>query len=58
VVDDLSFDSIDEVVASWLERDFEKNEVWEVVKAMDGDKASGLDGHFMVFIQACWVVLK
>lgn len=28
VVDDLSFDSIDEVVASWLEIDFEKKEVW------------------------------
>jgi hypothetical protein len=37
VMDDVSFDSIDEVAASWLERDFEENEVWEVVKAMNGD---------------------
>jgi hypothetical protein len=41
VVDGLSFDSIDEAEASWLERDFEEREVWEVVKAMNGDKALG-----------------
>jgi hypothetical protein len=58
VVDGLSFDSIDEVEASWLEREFEEREVWEVVKAMNGDKASGPDGYSMAFFQACWVVLK
>jgi hypothetical protein len=41
VVDGLSFDSIDEAKARWLERDFEEREVWEVVKAMNGDKVSG-----------------
>jgi hypothetical protein len=54
LVDDLSFDSIDEVVASWLERDSEEKDVWEVVKAMNGDKAFGPDGYSMAFIQACW----
>jgi hypothetical protein len=44
MVDDLSFDSIDKVAASWLESDFEEREMWEVVKAMNGDKASGIDG--------------
>jgi hypothetical protein len=58
MVDGLSFDSIDEVEASWLEREFEEMEVWEVVKAMNGDKASGPDGFSMAFYQACWVVLK
>jgi hypothetical protein len=53
VVDGLSFDSTVEVAASWLERDFEENEVWEVVKAMNGDKARGPDGYSMAFIQAC-----
>jgi len=58
VVDDLSFESIDEVEASWLEREFEEREVWEVVKAMNGDKVSGADGFSMAFFQACLVVLK
>jgi hypothetical protein len=58
MVDGLSFDSIDEVDASWLEREFEEREVWGVVKAMNGDKVSGLDGYSMAFFQACWVVLK
>jgi hypothetical protein len=53
-VDGLYFDSIDEVEASW----FEDREVWEVVKAMNEDKASGLDGYTMEFFQACWAVLK
>jgi len=57
-MDSLSFDSIDEAEASWLERDFEEREVWEVVKAMNGDKASGPNGFFMAFFQVCWVVLK
>jgi hypothetical protein len=42
----------------WLERDFEENEVWEVVKGMEGDKAPGPDGFSMAFFQACWVVVK
>jgi hypothetical protein len=32
--------------------------VWEVMKAMNGDKALGLNGYSMAFIQAWWVVLK
>jgi hypothetical protein len=58
VVDGISFDSIDEVLASWLERDFEEKEVWVVLKALNGGKALGPDGYSMLFIQACWVVLK
>jgi hypothetical protein len=42
VVDGLFFDSIDEAKASCLERDFEEMKVWEVVKAMNGDKVPGL----------------
>jgi hypothetical protein len=29
-----------------------------VVKALNGDKASGLEGFFLVFFQTCWEVLK
>jgi hypothetical protein len=29
-----------------------------VVKAKNGDKASGPDGYFMVFFQVCLVILK
>jgi hypothetical protein len=32
--------------------------VLKVVKAMNGDKAPGLDSFSITFFQACWVVLK
>jgi hypothetical protein len=35
LLDGLSFDSIYEIEAIWLERDFEEGEVLEVVKAMN-----------------------
>jgi hypothetical protein len=38
-----------------LESEFEER---GLLKAMNGDKASGLDGYSMVFFQACWAVLK
>jgi len=52
-VDGLSFDSIDEAETSWLERDFVEREVWEVVKAKNGDKAPSPDGFSLAFFQAC-----
>jgi hypothetical protein len=57
-LDDLSFESIGEVEANWLERAFEESEVFEVVKALNSDKALGPDGYSMAFFQACWDVLK
>jgi hypothetical protein len=56
--DGLSFHSIGAEEGSWLERDFEESEVFEVVQAMNGDKAPGPDGFSLAFIKACWVVLK
>jgi len=47
-VDDISFDSISDFDASWLERAFEE-EVKKVVSAMNGDKAPGPDGFSMAF---------
>jgi hypothetical protein len=58
LLDGLSFDSILENEASWLERDFEEEEVRKVVAAMDDDKPPGPDGFSMAFFQACWDVLK
>ncbi|XP_059451119.1 callose synthase 7-like [Corylus avellana] len=55
LVDGLSFDSINEAVVSWLEREFEE---WEVQKAMNGDKVPGPDGYSMAFFQPSWIVLK
>jgi hypothetical protein len=42
----------------WLEREFEEEEVFEVVKHMKGDKASGPNGFSIDFIKACWGVIK
>ena len=44
--------------ASWLGKLFEESEVLEVVKGMYSDKASGLYGFPMAFLQACWDVIK
>jgi hypothetical protein len=57
-VDGISFSSIDADECLWLERGFEEQEVWEVVREMNGDKASGPDGFSMAFFQKCWGVLK
>lgn len=53
LLDDLSFESIGEAEATWLEREFEEMEALEVVKAINGDKAVGPNGFSMVFFQAC-----
>jgi len=58
MLDGLSFDSIGEVEAIWLEREFEESDVLKVVKALNGDKAPGSDSYSMAFFQACWDVLK
>jgi hypothetical protein len=53
MVNGISFDYILEFEASWLERAFEEEDVRKVVSAMNGDKASSLDGFSMAFLQAC-----
>jgi hypothetical protein len=57
-LDNLDFDMLDAGEADRLEAPFEEREVWEVVKGMDRDKASGSDGFSMAFFQDCWVVIK
>jgi len=48
-VDGLSFSSMDEEESTWLEREFEEQEVWEVVRRFIGDKVPGPDGFTMAF---------
>jgi len=45
----ISFQAIGEEEGSWLERDFEESEVFEVVKNLNGDKASRHDGFSLGF---------
>jgi hypothetical protein len=57
-VDGISFSSTDVDECLWLERVFEEQEVWEVVREMNGDKAPGPYGFSMAFFQKCWGVIK
>lgn len=56
---DLSFLSIDAYESIWLEREFDEQEVWKVVRGLNGYKALGPDGFTMAFFfQKCWEVRK
>jgi hypothetical protein len=57
-LDGLSFNSIGVEEAMWLERAFEESEVVKVVKALNGDKALGLDGFSMAFFKHVGRYLK
>jgi hypothetical protein len=54
-LDNLEFDRLNVEEVSSLEEPFKENEVWEVVKGMDRDKALGPDRFTLVFFQDCWV---
>jgi hypothetical protein len=41
-----------------MERAFEESEVFEVVKALNGDKAMGPNSFSLPFFQPCWEILK
>jgi hypothetical protein len=51
-LDSLTFNTVDAEEASWLERAFEESEVFEVVKALNGDEAPSLDGFLFGFLLA------
>ena len=42
----------------WLERQFDEDEILEVIKGFNGDKAPGPDGFWLSFFQHCWSVHK
>jgi len=57
-VEGLSFLSIDADESIWLERAFEEKEVWDVIRDLNGGKASSPDGFTLAFFQKCWDFLK
>ena len=56
-LDSLSFLSIDTDETNWLDRSFEESEVLEVVRDLNGNKVSDLDGFSIAVSQKCWEVL-
>ena len=44
LLDNQTFSSIDEGERLWMEREFEEDEVWGVVRKLKGDKATDPDG--------------
>jgi hypothetical protein len=58
ILDGLLFKSIGSEESLWLERDFEENEVLEVIKELQGDKSPGPDGFSLGFVCTCWEVIK
>jgi hypothetical protein len=55
-LDGLSFNAINTETVDV--KAFEESEVFEVMKALNGDKALGPDGSSLVFFQSCWEILK
>ena len=54
----LKFDCIGHMERVWLERKFERDEIFQVVRDLEGDKAPGLDGFTMAFYHHCWRVVE
>ena len=54
----LEFDQIEGVERDWFERRFEKEEILQVVKELEWDKAPSPDGFFMAFYHHCWGVVE
>lgn len=57
-LDNMEFDCIGAEHVQWLEREFEEEEIWEVVFGSGGEKALSPDGFPMAFFQRFWGVLK
>ena len=57
-MDGLDFACIEEDERLSLEKEFSKEEVIQVLREMEGDKAPGPDGFTMAFFQNCWSVVE
>ena len=57
-MESLEFDRIGDMERVWLERKFEREEILQVVKELEGDKAPGPDGFSMAFYHHCWRVVE
>ena len=54
----LEFISLETEDVQWLERQFDEEEITEVIKGFNGDKAPGPDGFPLSFFQHCWSIVK
>ena len=50
----LEFDFIGDMERVWLERKLEREEIFQVVRDLEGDKAPSPDGFTMTFYHHCW----
>ena len=57
-MDGLDFDCIEEDEQLSLEKEFTKEEVIQVLREMEADRASSPDGFTMDFFQKCWCVME
>ena len=57
-VEGLEFDCIGDMERVWLERKFEREEIFQVVRDLEGDKAPSLYGFTMAFYHHCWRIVK
>ena len=56
-MDGLDFACIEEEERLFLEKEFTKEEVLQVLREMEGDKAPGPDGFTIAFFHKCWSVV-
>ena len=54
----MEFDCIGDMERIWLERKFEREEISQVVRDLEGDKAPGPDAFTMTFYHHCWRVVE
>lgn len=54
----VAFSVLDSVQGDFLCNPFSEEEVWQAVKACDGNKAPGPDGFNLSFIKSSWKVIK
>ena len=54
----MEFACLDETKRLSLEREFDKEEIFAVLREVEGDKAPGPDGFTMGYFQKCWSVLE
>ena len=52
-IDELEFACLDKTERSMLEREFEKEKIFEALMEVGGDKAPGPNGFSMAFFQKC-----